>query len=331
MSTTKPNAKQIQIAVKIRDDYSTNSRTLFLFGPNIHRPTLVDSVLSLTTKQEDGGEEFARHAVRWLMSQADHAAANDELLRIIHPTWVQGPHFVVPPFDRANADRTLVRLAKHIDYERQLRVVADHFSDDVTLPGHEYTLGELRESLRAMSAASAAFYKAAIAQKAHAFIEFTGLMNTYIKVCTAALADGVPFWKVNKHSGQAFRMKGHEVEYLAEKFECIFGDSLAANPDHLATFITKGLGVNPRYIGPEKDKAKCFLIGVFGREGLVSVFTAGEDASNITRAFNTADPREYVTLMKAHGNSYSTAEQELHNNYPAFYPMFAAKVPLVAR
>jgi hypothetical protein len=59
---------------------------------------------------------------------------------------------------------------------------------------------EREECLRAMQAASNAFYAAATRCGNHAFIEFTGLMNEYIQLCWEAHRNGIDFTRASVHS-----------------------------------------------------------------------------------------------------------------------------------
>lgn len=80
-----------------------------------------------------------------------------------------------------------------------------------------------------MHAATSAFYRDAVRIGNHPFIEFTGLMNEYIKLCEEALALGIDFTETSIHGGgAALPMKGHHRRYLEEKLDCIYGVSLAA-------------------------------------------------------------------------------------------------------
>lgn len=78
------------------------------------------------------------------------------------------------------------------------------------------------EILRSMQQTSDAFYRSAVAIGCHPFIEFTGLMNEYIKACTAAHEDGIDFTECNTHSGIELPMLDYQVAYVNEKLECIF-------------------------------------------------------------------------------------------------------------
>lgn len=94
-----------------------------------------------------------------------------------------------------------------------------------------------QKTLAEMQRASGAFYVAARETSCHAFIEFTGLMNEFIKVCGDASARGDHSWlDANTHSDRPLQMEGHQVAYLAEKLDCIYGATLRANPQLAATF-----------------------------------------------------------------------------------------------
>ena len=86
---------------------------------------------------------------------------------------------------------------------------------------------ELRDCIKKMQNVSDAFYQGAINTGNHAFIEFCGLMNEYIKVCYDALNEGIDFTMANKHTGQALPLKMHHSAYLGEKIGCIYGEMLA--------------------------------------------------------------------------------------------------------
>jgi hypothetical protein len=77
-------------------------------------------------------------------------------------------------------------------------------------------------AIEAMTAASKAFYTAAVRIGNHPFVEFTGLINEYIQACREAAAAGVDFSECNTHSGQPLPMHPHNVRYVNEKLECIF-------------------------------------------------------------------------------------------------------------
>jgi hypothetical protein len=73
----------------------------------------------------------------------------------------------------------------------------------------------------------------------HAFIEFNGLMQKYVDLCRRAAAEGVDFTMFNTHTGTSFNVLEHDVDYMAEKFDCIFGPLFRANPKLWALFKEK--------------------------------------------------------------------------------------------
>lgn len=101
-----------------------------------------------------------------------------------------------------------------------------------------HTEAERAGMLDKMQAVANAFYPAACQTGCHAFIEFCGLMNEYIKVCSNTSAEGVDFTEANDHIGVALVMKPHNVEYLAEKLRCIYGPTLQ-DPELQRAFLKK--------------------------------------------------------------------------------------------
>lgn len=85
-----------------------------------------------------------------------------------------------------------------------------------------YSKKELEEMIVKMKVASIVFYNTAQQIGNHAFIEFAGLMNEYINVCSDALSEGEDFTTFNIHSGKSM-IKDYQREYMQEKIECIFG------------------------------------------------------------------------------------------------------------
>lgn len=95
---------------------------------------------------------------------------------------------------------------------------------------------ELLTMIKKMEAASNDFYRAATQTGVHSFIEFTGIMNEYIKVCQHALAKGIDFSMANSHNTTVLPMERYHLNYLGEKVNCIYGNALR-QPDNLPVFI----------------------------------------------------------------------------------------------
>ena len=88
------------------------------------------------------------------------------------------------------------------------------------------------ESLRRMMDASNEFYGMATSTGCHAFIEFAGLMNEFIKVCQEAEKQRIDWRNANTHTKKALPFKPYHIAYLNDKLECIFqGLSFAAQED----------------------------------------------------------------------------------------------------
>lgn len=100
-----------------------------------------------------------------------------------------------------------------------------------------YTPEERQQALDWMRQVSKTFYALATQGKAHAFIEFTGLMNEFLQMCERAHAAGQDFTQANTHSGQALPMETYNAAYLAEKLNCIYGPALLNDASIREAFI----------------------------------------------------------------------------------------------
>lgn len=130
-----------------------------------------------------------------------------------------------------------------------------------SLPGFDadqtvhYTPMQLKAMIDGMHAASDAFYKHAVRVGNHAFIEFTGFMNEYIKLCEDALARGVDFTRANVHSGaELVPMQTYHADYIGEKFGCIFASSFAGRGELIQAFISAAFGVDPEQLTATESK-----------------------------------------------------------------------------
>ena len=84
------------------------------------------------------------------------------------------------------------------------------------------TVDERKVALVKMRDASNRFYTEAARIGNHPFIEFTGLMNEYIKICQSAHDQGIDFTDCNTHVARSLPMESYEIAYINEKLECIF-------------------------------------------------------------------------------------------------------------
>lgn len=92
---------------------------------------------------------------------------------------------------------------------------------------------ELREICSKMQSTSNAFYSGAVKTQNHAFIEFTGLINEYIKACADAIEKDVDFTQTNIHTGLALPLASYQLDYITEKFNCIYGCSFTVKGKNL--------------------------------------------------------------------------------------------------
>lgn len=105
------------------------------------------------------------------------------------------------------------------------RTCVDHEQPTLceTMNDYEETPEQRKEILQRMRGASNTFYAMAAMAGCHAFIEFTGLMNEFIKLCETAEARGLPWIRANIHGDVHLPFEAHHIEYLSEKLECIYG------------------------------------------------------------------------------------------------------------
>jgi hypothetical protein len=75
------------------------------------------------------------------------------------------------------------------------------------------------------------FFHAEMGARVHAFIEFCGVLNKYVQICQRCAGEGIDFTQFNTHTGQAMPVEMHDMEYLGEKLQCIFGPIIDANPE----------------------------------------------------------------------------------------------------
>lgn len=94
---------------------------------------------------------------------------------------------------------------------------------------------EREVALARMREASTQFYASATAIGNHPFIEFTGLINEYIRACEDAHRDGIDFSECNTHSERPLPLAPFRLSYMAEKLDCIFTGRIAVrNPNGVA-------------------------------------------------------------------------------------------------
>jgi len=79
-----------------------------------------------------------------------------------------------------------------------------------------------QETLDKMWQTADQFHQAAISTNCHAFVEFTGLLREYCKVCEENLARGIDFRELNGQTSQRLVLQPYEIAYFNEKLNCIF-------------------------------------------------------------------------------------------------------------
>lgn len=112
-----------------------------------------------------------------------------------------------------------------------------------------YTQAELIELSKEMHGIASSvywfFFSRGMGAKVHAYIEFCGLLNKYVEVCSRAACLGVDFTVANAHSRTPFPVEVHDMRYLGEKLQCIFGPMIAANPEARAALKQALFGDEP--------------------------------------------------------------------------------------
>lgn len=82
-----------------------------------------------------------------------------------------------------------------------------------------------------MSDAADEFYRSATTIGAHQWLELTGLMRELIKIYAVMLREGLD------PLSNAPLPKGHHMEYIAEKLDCIFGNAMREHHDLTKAFV----------------------------------------------------------------------------------------------
>lgn len=112
-----------------------------------------------------------------------------------------------------------------------------------TEPGYGYSSDELKVMAKRMRMVTSMLYPELVQTSCHPFIEFCSLMSKYVDICERAAVLGIEFPMANRHTGMALPVEEHDLRYLAEKLECIFGPIIDANPKAKQVFARALLGV----------------------------------------------------------------------------------------
>lgn len=137
------------------------------------------------------------------------------------------PEHASGPEKQIQALRREVAEAKAKAYDWQAKAMRlEKNLQDLNADDNSYSVQERQEMLEAMRRASVTFYAAAVNTRVHGFIEFTGLMNEFIKLCEEADQQGIDWIFANVHGDKHLPFKPYHVAYLSEKLQCIYGKRL---------------------------------------------------------------------------------------------------------
>lgn len=135
---------------------------------------------------------------------------------------------------------------------------------------------ELIATLDKMVDAKDAFYEAAVGIGHHKFIEFAGFMGEYIKICRDTMDVGVDFTVAEVPA------YGCRIEYIAEKFNCIFARLISTDPKSLRDFILRSLHVHVSIRRP--PQVRRYAVGVVSAEEIAAHPTKSLRAQDYLKA-----------------------------------------------
>lgn len=110
-------------------------------------------------------------------------------------------------------------------------------SDEEAVKYGRYTKAQLEDIIGKMRQWSERLYWVSTHIGFHAFIEWNGLIAKFIDLCSLAMNQGIDFTNTNIHTGKALKIEKHNIDYLVEKFTCIFGMSF--NNETLGYFFSE--------------------------------------------------------------------------------------------
>lgn len=90
---------------------------------------------------------------------------------------------------------------------------------------------ELTTTLEQMEHAADVFYAHAQRANFHQFLEFTGFLREYTKMCRRLMERGVDF------ASDIGELQPYEADYIGEKFGCIFSPLLYRSPGAYRAFL----------------------------------------------------------------------------------------------
>lgn len=96
---------------------------------------------------------------------------------------------------------------------------------------NEERASELKEQLQQMQHVANEFYHGAVRCSHHQFIEIAGFANEIIKMLRGQVTQGKDFMT------EELTAVPHQMAYVAEKLDCIFGGALS-DPENMEAFLT---------------------------------------------------------------------------------------------
>lgn len=102
----------------------------------------------------------------------------------------------------------------------------------------------LQKKIAHLRKVNSVFYSGAVQGEIHAFIEFCGLQAKFIDIAQKMIDSGMDPRSSNIHTRNALPVEEHDIDYLAEKFECIFGAAFEQNPKLAQLFCKRVFGRN---------------------------------------------------------------------------------------
>lgn len=119
--------------------------------------------------------------------------------------------------------------AAQIDHSQTVSL--EHSMPIATEPKSEMTDLEFVDALK--SELNDFYYRLfhlGVGTRFHAFLEWNGVMTEHLKIVEGLLQKGVPAFEQNRHTGDAPAIPSFQIEYLAEKMECIFDGLINVTP-----------------------------------------------------------------------------------------------------
>ena len=89
-----------------------------------------------------------------------------------------------------------------------------------------YTREEQEKMIRVMKEISTRFYCDAAATGNFQFVQFTGLINEFVKICEETMKAGIDFNECTGAFGRELVIQPYNIEYIREKLLRIYGENI---------------------------------------------------------------------------------------------------------